>query len=90
MPYSEHPHPLKRFISVFLMVVIIPGAIYSGFLFFSTIRAAVARTTLPFMDSSVQAGTLPIIPLHSSSAAESDDSIVELQERVNILLLGID
>jgi LCP family protein required for cell wall assembly len=41
------------------------------------------------MDSSVQASTLPIIPLGSDDGAEEGD-IVQQQERVNILLLGID
>lgn len=69
------------------MVVVVSGALFSGYLFFSTLRALTARTTLPFVDP---------VPSSSSGAIQGRAPEQELpdmtkkKERVNILLLGID
>jgi len=67
------------------MVIVISGALYSAYLFFSTIRALAARTTLPLVDNITQVTT----PQGRAPEQELPD-IEGRKERVNILLLGID
>jgi LCP family protein required for cell wall assembly len=85
----------KRAISTFLTVTIIAGAMYSGFFFFSTVRAVVAQMDLPFAERIVQAAQ----PGEVSSDGPASPATVEeyslpeatqLEERLNVLLLGID
>ena len=76
---------LRAVLSAFFMVLIISGALYSGYLFFSTVRALTARTALPFSPPSVQAGTTS-----GRAPEEKLPDVSEEKERVNILLLGID
>jgi LCP family protein required for cell wall assembly len=76
---------LRRVLSAFFMVLIISGALYSGYLFFSTVRALTARTALPFSPVSVQADTTS-----GRAPEEALPDVAEEKERVNILLLGID
>ena len=67
------------------MVILISGALYSSYLYYSTIRALASRTTLPVAESLVPA-TAP-----QGRAPEQElPNIESKQERVNILLLGID
>jgi LCP family protein required for cell wall assembly len=72
------------------MVLVIPGAIYSSYLYFSTVRALAARTPISLVEGGVvQSPPIPIIP-RRSSGGEEGPVIEEQKERVNILLLGID
>jgi LCP family protein required for cell wall assembly len=67
------------------MTLLVAGGLYSGFFFFATVRALVAQTSLPFVDSVAPARSIP------GRAPESELPDIALkQERVNILLLGID
>lgn len=69
----------------FVTALIVAGAFYSGYLFFSTTRALAARTSLPFVDNVSRSKPMPgRAPQH-----ELPD-LVEKRERVNVLLLGID
>lgn len=84
MRFFRNPN-LRMVFSTFLMVVIISGALYSGYLFFSTVRALTARTALPFSSPNIQADTT------SGRAPEEElPDVTQEKERVNILLLGID
>jgi LCP family protein required for cell wall assembly len=85
----------KRAISTFLTVIIVAGAMYSGFFFFSTVRAVVAQMDLPFADRIVQAAE----PGEASPDGQATPATVEeyslpeatqLEARINVLLLGID
>jgi len=86
MNYSAQPHPLKRVLSTFLLVLVVSGAIYSGGLFFTTVRAIVAQTELPFADHPVPVGVAP----RRAASEVQVTQLVQRKERVNILLLGID
>ena len=69
-------------------VALVSGALYSGFLFFTTLRDFVARTTLPILPNS-----LPIrgdVPLPVYLPGQDLPDLVARKERLNILLLGID
>ena len=84
-----------RAISTFLTVIVAAGALYSGFFFFSTVRAVVAQMNLPFADSIVRAGAPEGQPVAEPGATGTPDEIVlpaatKLEERTNVLLLGID
>lgn len=83
--HSTAFNPLKRALSSFFMVIFISGALYSAHLFFSTIRALAARTTLPLVDNLTQV----TVPQGRAPEQELPD-IESEKERVNILLLGID
>ena len=76
----------RRALGSFSMVLLISGAIFCGFLFFATVRALFARTSLPFVDTVAKArivqGRVPI--------RQELPDLVQKKERVNILLLGID
>ncbi len=87
MNQASEPHPIRRMLGTFLWVVVIAGAVYSGFLFFSTVRALVARTTLPLVERPVQAGVPPVAPAGEGPVAEA---AAPPMDRVNLLLLGID
>jgi len=86
--------PWKRAVTSFLTVIIVAGALYSGYLFFATVRAVVAQMDLPFADRVVQAAR----PVQGGSAEEPEGTSSEyvmpqattLEERINVLLLGID
>lgn len=67
------------------MAAIVVGALYSGYLYFATVRALVARTHSPFAESVAQAGSEPV-----RAPAPELAQVVEQRERVNVLLLGID
>jgi LCP family protein required for cell wall assembly len=54
-------------------------------LFFTTVRALVSRTTLPFVDNVVQTEHTP-----GRAPQEELPNISQRKERINILLLGID
>ena len=85
MTNLSNNYGLKKALYTFLAVIIVFGALYSGVLFFSTVRALVARTSLPFSESVVRAHTV-----EGSPPGQELPDIVEKKERVNILLLGID
>jgi LCP family protein required for cell wall assembly len=86
MNHTVQPHPFKRVFGTFFMVLIVSGAIYSGGLFFSTVRAIVAQTTLPFADQPIPVGVAP----RRAASEVQVTQLVKRKERVNILLLGID
>ena len=86
MPSSQSGHSVKRAIFSFLMILVLSGALYSGYLYFSTIRAFVARTSLPLPAGVVEARANPT----QAPAKQETVTVVEKEERVNILLLGID
>lgn len=86
MNHTIEPHPLKRVFGTFFMVLVSFGAIYSLFLFFTTVRAIVARTELPFADHSLPVNIVPRRPASEVQVTQ----LVKRRERVNILLLGID
>ena len=83
--YSSRASWKKGLVS-FLLVLLVSGALYSGYFFFSTVRALVASVPLPFAESVASARTLP--PGRSSEQELPD--IVNAKERATILLLGID
>ncbi len=75
----------RRALRTLTMTLLIAGAVYSGYFFFSTVRALVSQTSLPFVDS-VSSGKATV-----GRAPESELPDIALrQERVNVLLLGID
>jgi LCP family protein required for cell wall assembly len=75
----------RRLLRAFVLTILISGALYSGFFFFSTVRALVAQTSLPFVDGGAPARA------EAGRAPESElPDITDRQERINILLLGID
>ncbi|MFP3895516.1 MAG: LCP family protein [Anaerolineales bacterium] len=76
---------LKAALATLLIVLLIAGAFYSGYLFFSTVRALTARATPPFSSPNVQAGTTV-----GGTPEEELPDVVEERERINILFLGID
>jgi len=71
-----------------LSVLVVSGAFYSVYLFFDTVRASVARTTLPIMPNTAPIGD----DVTSSAGASGQDlpDIVARSETFNILVLGID
>ena len=82
---TEEHSSWPRIVYSFLAVVLVSGALYSGYLFFTTVRALAARTSLPFVES---VDTPHVTPSYPSQERLPD--IVRRKERVNILLLGID
>ena len=92
---ANNHHPVRKGILSFLAVLIISGAIYSGLVFFTTVRALVAQTSLPFSESLISPSSLSQTSeetsrvRHSPGAQELPD-ISGKKDRVNILLMGID
>jgi LCP family protein required for cell wall assembly len=88
-------HPVRKAIISFLAVLMLSGAVYSGFLFFTTVRALVAQTALPFTESigsqpeRAESDEQPARVRLSPGAQELPD-ISGKKDRVNILLMGID
>lgn len=82
----QHASWQKAF-SAFLLTLIATGALFCGYLYFSTVRAIFARTSLPLVDNVTQTNTTII----EGRAPEEDlPDIEQKKERINILLLGID
>jgi polyisoprenyl-teichoic acid--peptidoglycan teichoic acid transferase len=79
------PHPLGRALSSFLMVIFISGALYSAYLYFSTIRALASRTSLPIAEN-----VAPAAAPQGRAPEQELPNIESKKERINILLLGID
>lgn len=86
MEHHAEPHPIRRILGTFAMVILVAGAIYSAFLFFTTVRALVARAEFPFVERAVPAG----VAQRRSASEVQVTQLVQRKERVNILLLGID
>ncbi len=87
MSDTTHGYGLKKAVFSFLTVLVLFGALYSGYSFFATFRALVGYAEAPFVENVV----IPrpaIIP--GRSEPQFLDDIVGRKERVNILLLGID
>ena len=78
-------HLLKRTFASFFLVILTVGALCCGYFFFTTVRALVARTSLPFSETIVQASAGEM-----RTPGRELPMLVEKKERVNILLLGID
>jgi LCP family protein required for cell wall assembly len=90
MAYFEKDSALRRSLYSFFMILVIPGAIYSSYLYFTTVRALAARTPISLVEGGVvQPPPIPIIP-RRASGGEEDPVVEEQKERVNVLLLGID
>jgi len=68
-----------------MMVVLLSGAIYSGYLFFSTVKAVVANTSLPLIPILNDPNAIP-----GRAPAHELPDVVAKKEPVNVLLLGID
>ncbi len=88
-PKSRHS-PWPRLLFAIFFVVFVSGGLYSGYIFYSTLKSLVFQPpswSLPFINSDG-----PVAP----STAGEDNTIVETSpawkgtERVNILLLGVD
>ncbi len=82
--------PTKKFLSTFLLVLITAGALYSGFLFFATVRSIVAQVDVPFSVRIVQASTSKEQGERSDPSIEEPVTAPTPKGPVNILLLGID
>jgi polyisoprenyl-teichoic acid--peptidoglycan teichoic acid transferase len=76
-----------RILRSLLIVLLIAGALYAGFFFFSTVRAIVARTNIPFVENVVRTEAI-----QGESPIQKQDvpDVVVKKERITILLLGID
>ena len=81
---------MKRALSPFLKVLIVSGALYSGYLYFSTVRALVAGAALSSPDEPGHGTTFRARQPLGRPARQELAQVVERKERVNILLLGID
>ncbi|MEN6480474.1 MAG: LCP family protein [Anaerolineales bacterium] len=88
---STAQRPIMRAISAFFLVLVLAGAAVSAALFYVTVRDVVARTSVPFTERVVHeadpADKAQPTPVYS---APSVPELAAKQERVNILLLGID
>lgn len=82
---SSFAQSIRRALVSFLVVVLFSGALYCGYLFFSTVRAVVANTSLPFIPNISDPNTIP-----GRAPANELPNVVAKKEMVNILLLGID
>ncbi len=91
--------PWMNAVSSFLTVMVIAGALYSGYFFFTTVRSLVAQVPLPFAERVAQAAEpVPTPETGEAAEQEQDPNIIipfllsqrQLTEPVNILLLGID
>lgn len=82
----------KRIAVNFLLLLIMVGALYSGFLFFSTVRTIVARVEVPFSARIVRASAAndPVEPQGQAQPVTQPTAEQIPQGPVNILLLGID
>lgn len=94
-----YQRPWMRAVSSFVTIIVIAGALYSGFFFFTTVRTLVAQVPLPFGERVAQAaepGPAPEANVPAPEATASANVIAppltlrELTEPINILLLGID
>lgn len=79
--------PWHRALLSLVAVVIVSGTLYSLYLFFTTVRAVVAQTTVPLLPNPAVRDDLP--PAVSLEGHDLEDLAVS-NERLNILLLGID
>lgn len=91
--------PWMRAVSSFLTVIVIAGALYSGWFFFATVRMLVAQTPLPFGERVAQAAERPPLADNNPSAPGPTENTPQtapsldsrrLTEPINVLLLGID
>jgi polyisoprenyl-teichoic acid--peptidoglycan teichoic acid transferase len=87
MSDTTHGYGLKKAVFSFLTVLILFGALYSGYSFFATFRALIGYAEAPFVENVVSSRPA-IVPGHSEP--QILDDIVRRKERVNLLLLGID
>jgi polyisoprenyl-teichoic acid--peptidoglycan teichoic acid transferase len=87
MSDTTHGYGLKKAVFSFLTVLVLFGALYSGYSFFATVRALIGYAEAPFVENVV-------IPRPAIVPGRSEphflDDVVGRKERVNILLLGID
>lgn len=75
----------KRALSAFIWTLIVFGGLCCFYLYFSTLRALVSRTAIPFVENVAKAGTI-----QGRAPEQALPDIEEEKERINILLLGID
>jgi LCP family protein required for cell wall assembly len=80
----------KLFLGI-LSAILIVGGIYSGYLFYITVRELVAHAQLPSLPN-MDLPPIPGQPERKSNISTGGEPLPDLQrkERVNILLLGID
>jgi polyisoprenyl-teichoic acid--peptidoglycan teichoic acid transferase len=71
-----------------LALFIVLGGVYSGYLFFTTVRAYVAHTDLPSATRPI--AQLPTSPEHPVPGGQELPDITADAGRINVLLLGID
>ncbi len=77
--------PWRSGVFSLVTVLLVSGALYSGYLFFATVRAVVARGASPLVDAIVPSDTV------LGRAPEQElPNIANRRDRINILLLGID
>ncbi|MCE5257589.1 MAG: LCP family protein [Chloroflexi bacterium] len=82
---SSFAQSARRALVSFLMVALLSGALYSGYLFFTTVKAVVANTSLPDIPGLSDTSAIP-----GRAPAHELPDVVSKKEPVNILLLGID
>ncbi|MBC7255515.1 MAG: LCP family protein [Chloroflexi bacterium] len=86
MEHHAEPRPIRRMLGTFAMVILVAGAVYSAFLFFTTVRALVAHAEFPLVERAVPVG----VAQRRSASEVQVTQLVQRKERINILLLGID
>ncbi len=88
----------RKLVYAFLLTVLILGALFSGYFFFSTVRAVTARVATPIpippalvdepTQTPEQATLAPTAVVQAQQQATPE--VARPKERINILLLGID
>jgi LCP family protein required for cell wall assembly len=82
---ESRPKPWYNALYSFFMVLVVFGALYSTFFFFSTLRAVAARTFLPEVE-----GVASTQPVYVPPAKQESPQVAQRKEPINILMLGID
>jgi len=77
-----------RTLASFLGAVLVSGALWSLYLFFVTVRTAVAQTSLPILPNTVE--IRDDVPMPVTLPGQDLEDLAARSERLNILLLGID
>lgn len=91
-------HAGRRMFHAFLLAVLILGSLFSGYFFFSTVRAVAARAATPIPIPPAAGGEQGEVPEQTTpeptpvaqEQQQKTPEVAKKQERVNILLLGID
>lgn len=88
---KKRPSSWSRLMLGMVSVLLILGGVYSGYLFYATVRALVAHAQLPSLPN-VNLPPLPSQQERQTNISTGGEPLPDWQkkERVNILLLGID